>query len=355
MRTETRTKSIYFSKEALFPLSIFLVLFFSYLSPLQNVFADTGKTDKKVSFLKAEVDKAIVKPGEILTFRLLAFSSLQEGPLYLPESGDKIQGFRIVDFGKEGPYKEDGEWVFERWYKLEADLTGSYILPSLKLSFKTKEGKDAILSSPEIFVEVKNEEAKVSQGKNKGLGSGREKKQETGLRDIKPLTVSPSKTPFYLLGGLLTLIILGLLVYYFWKRKGNQKEVLPLTPPHERALSDLERLKEGLSSLSDYSKRKKFYFSLSDIVRSYVEDSYKFPAKERTQEEIRRDIDLLKAIETSQQRAFLGILKEADLVKFANITKSEKEGEGLLEDAMNFVLETMPKKIENENEEDSVL
>ena len=107
--------------------------------------------------------------------------------------------------------------------------------------------------------------------------------------------------------------------------------------------------------MSDYSKRKIFYFSLSDIVRSYVEDSYQFPAKERTQEEIRRDIDLLKSVEPPQQRAFLGILREADLVKFANIAKSEKEGEGLLEDAKNFVLETMPKEIEKENEEDSVL
>ena len=109
-------------------LLIFLTLFFSYLTLFQNVLADEGKS---TSFLKAEVDKAVLSPGETLTFRLRAFSSLKEGPLYLPESGDKIQGFRIVDFGKEGPVKEDGEWVFERWYKLEADLTGSYILPCI--------------------------------------------------------------------------------------------------------------------------------------------------------------------------------------------------------------------------------
>ena len=91
-------------------------------------------------------------------------------------------------------------------------------------------------------------------------------------------------------------------------------------------------------------------------MRSYVEDSYKFPAKERTQEEIKRDIDLLNSVGPSQQRAFLGILKEADLVKFANIEKSEEEGEVLLQDAKRFVLETMPKKEdEKEKEEDSVL
>ena len=49
-----------------------------------------------------------------------------------------------------------------------------------------------------------------------------------------------------------------------------------------------------------------------------------------------------------------GSLKK-NLVKFANIEKSEEEGEGILQDAKKFVLETMPKKVDNENEEDSVL
>ena len=352
MKTETRTKSIDFLKEGLFFLPIFLILFFSYFFSSQDLRADTNT---RKSFLKAEVDKAIVSPGETLTFRLRGFSSLKEGPLYLPESGDKIQGFRIIDFGKEGPSKEDGEWVFERWYKLEADLTGSYILPSLKVSFKSKTGKETSLSSPEIFVEVKNEVSKTSKGVNKKEGGEGSKGKESGLRDIKPLKFSPSLVLTYVIGALLVLSALGFLIYYLIKRKRNQGDFLPTTPPHERALLELENLKKGVSSLSDYSKRKIFYFSLSDIVRSYVEDSYQFPAKERTQEEIRRDIDLLKSIEPPQQRAFLGILKEADLVKFANIAKSEKEGEGLLEDAKNFVLETMPKEIEKENEEDSVL
>ena len=353
MRTETRNRSINFLKEVPFSLSIFLVLFFCYYAPLQNVFADTNKM---TSFLKAEVDKAIIKPGEIVTFRLRAFSSFKEGPLFLPESGDKIQGFRIVDFGKEGPVKEDGEWVFERWYKLEADLTGSYILPSLKLVFKNKDGKEVRLSSPEIFVEVKDEDVKVSKGKSNGPESEGLKGKEEGLRDIKPLTFSPSKTLVYIAGGILILGVLGILIYYFFKRRGTESEALPLTPPHERALSELEKLKKGIPSLSDYSQRKSFYFSLSDIVRSYVEDSYEFPAKERTQEEIRRDIDLLNSVKPPQQKVFLGILKEADLVKFANIEKSEEEGEVLLQDAKRFVLETMPKKEdEKEKEEDSVL
>ena len=63
---------------------------------------------------------------EALTFRLRAFSSLKEQPLSIPESGDKIQGFRIVDFGKKIAEKEDGEWILAV-DKLN-DLTGSYIL-----------------------------------------------------------------------------------------------------------------------------------------------------------------------------------------------------------------------------------
>ncbi|MEE2743491.1 MAG: hypothetical protein VYD54_06250 [Bdellovibrionota bacterium] len=302
--------------------------------------------EKREVFFKALVDKAIVKPGETLNFKLRLFSPKEGEDFFIPEIGDRIQGFRVIDFGKVGPVVEDDQKVFERWYKLEADLTGSYVLPSITLSYKDGKEKKSI-SSSEIFVEVK---ADPVQKKEEGV------KEAQDIRDIKSLKKAPFPIHivYSLIGGLLVLggVILGV---YLWKRKNKKDLMIPLTPPHKKALEDLAALKIETHTLSDHLKRKKFYFSISDIVRSYVEESYEFPAKERTQEEIKKEISDLKSLNFEHQKVFLGILKEADLVKFADIERDEEQGKGILKNAETFVLETMPKEPNGESEEDSVL
>ncbi|MEE2744004.1 MAG: hypothetical protein VYD54_08865 [Bdellovibrionota bacterium] len=304
------------------------------------------KNEQSSVFFKAQVDKAIVKPGETLHFKLRLFSPKSGEDFFIPEIGDRIQGFRVIDFGKIGPIVEEDQKVFERWYKLEADLTGSYVLPSITLSYKDGKEKKSVTSS-EIFVEVK---ANPVQKKEEG------KKEAQDIRDIKSLKKAPFPIHlvYSLIGGLLALgaILFGA---YWWKRKNNKELMIPLIPPHKKALDDLAALKMKTHSISDHLNRKKFYFSISDIVRSYVEESYEFPAKERTQEEIKKEISHLKSLDFEHQKVFLGILREADLVKFADIERDEEQGKGILKNAETFVLETMPKEPNGENEEDSVL
>ena len=331
-------------------LFIYLLLF-----PNQKTFSSPKRTMVEKSnqnvYLRAQVDKAIIKPGEALSFKLRLFSPKESESLYIPEIGDRIEGFRIIDFGKDGPNVDDDQKVFERWYKLEADLSGSYVLPAITISYKDSKGKKQSVSSSEIFIEVQFETPVKKGEENKKEGA----KKVDDIRDIKSIKNEPFPMHFvyYLLGGI---FIFGLAVGLFlWKRKSKKgEEVFPLTP-HEKALEELAMLKRGTHNLSKYEQRKSFYFSISGIVRTYVEESYQFPARERTQEEIKREIGGLKDLNFEQQQVFLGILKEADLVKFASLERNEEQGKGLLENAESFVLETMPQDIENQNEEDSVI
>jgi hypothetical protein len=331
-------------------LFIWLILF-----PNQKTFSSPKGTMVEKSnqnvYLRAQVDKAIIKPGETLYFKLRLFSPKEGESLYIPEIGDRIEGFRIIDFGKDGPKVDDDQKVFERWYKLEVDLSGSYVLPAITISFKDKKGKKQSVSSSEIFIEVRFETPGKKGEENKKTGT----KKIDDIRDIKSIKNAPfpMNLIYYLLGGI---SILGLAIGLFlWKRKNKKgQESFPL-PPHEKALEELAVLKKGTHNLSKYEQRKTFYFAISGIVRTYVEDSYQFPARERTQEEIKREIGDLKDLNFEQQKVFLGILKEADLVKFASLERNEEQGKGLLENAKSFVLETMPQEIETQSEEDSVI
>ena len=172
----------------------------------------------------------------------------------------KFRVLELLILGKKGG-KRRWRVDFERWYKLEADLTGSYILPSLTLTFKTKSGKEVVLTSPEIFVEVKNEELqKASEGSEKKDLNDSKEVQE-GLRDIKPLTFSPlSKQLIFLVSGVLIFLVLVALGFYYWKKRKNKEDILPSIPLTKKALSELDELRKKFMLFLILMKGKDFIF-----------------------------------------------------------------------------------------------
>ena len=53
-----------------------------------------------------------------------------------PRPAADIAGFRIIDVGSEEPREEGDRRIEERWYKLRADLVGSYVLPPVEVAYR---------------------------------------------------------------------------------------------------------------------------------------------------------------------------------------------------------------------------
>ena len=92
------------------------------LFPSQKSFSSPkGTTVEKSNqniYLRAQVDKAIIKPGEILFFKLRLFSPKEGESLYIPEIGDRIEGFRIIDFGCPKNNSTVAKYVqLNNWFK----------------------------------------------------------------------------------------------------------------------------------------------------------------------------------------------------------------------------------------------
>ena len=139
------------------------------------------------AILKAMVDKANATTSEDITFSLTldAIASLN---IDLPEVGGKIQGLRITDFGTDNPKKDGNRVLRRRWYKLRADITGSYVLPAIELKYQTPEGKTETLKTSEIFIEIKAPAIADEKGPNSDKG-----KEKKDIRDIKNL--EPIESP----------------------------------------------------------------------------------------------------------------------------------------------------------------
>jgi LPXTG-motif cell wall-anchored protein len=252
---------------------------------------------------KASVDKAAVTVGDSITLTL-TLSSEPQIALRIPEAGPQITGLRIVDAGEEGPKPVDNRIVQKKWYRLQADMTGSYIIPALSVTYTDAAGVQQELKTAQLFLDVQ------PAPKDSSTGAAAE------LRDIKPPEEVPWRPGKLLIYGAVAgfLLIAGAGFFYFRRKKKTFLQEPPL-PPHVRAFEELEQL--AREQLIERGIVREYYFRLSEIFRRYIERRFHIPAVERTTEEIMPDIVRLQECNPAVKAETQDILRYADLVKFA--------------------------------------
>jgi hypothetical protein len=164
-------------------------------------------------------------------------------------------------------------------------------------------------------------------------------------RDIKPpLSVPWSWQEIAVIIG----IILGIsgLIYLFYryrKKKWLEQDVMgvemPKTPPHILAIDRLREL--DLKRLWQQGRVKEFYSEATEIIRQYFEQRYGFLALEMTSDEILEELskhDIQDAVVAMAS----GMLRKADLVKFAKHLPVAAENEEIVPKGLDIVEKSKP-------------
>jgi hypothetical protein len=259
------------------------MLFFLFL---QVVFAETKDTE---FHMKVEFFEQQAKPGDVVTLKL---------SYVLPEAA------RIVDKpvvkGLEKLTVISTRFAFnEVTFKLMVDTLDNFEVPRLSLSFLDVNGKEQVMISDGTKLKVE-----------KSL-EGRADKP-----DIRPIKgIISIKRALWQKWQLYVLVALILLICFcVWRmiktRRHKNEDALSIEPPDSiaiNALEDLNRLR-----IFERGEVKAYYFSLSEIMRMYMEKIRSFPAYELTTEEIAAFID------DDEDRKLVKLLKEMDMVKFAD-------------------------------------
>ncbi|WP_424004441.1 hypothetical protein [Maribacter sp. IgM3_T14_3] len=179
------------------------------------------------------------------------------------------------------------------------------------------------------------------------------------MYDIKPL-INVDKSNFdlwkYVLIGLLILLIIGALLYWFVFRKKplSEEEKVALLPPYDRALLELKRLENSKYLIQD--EYKQYYSELTTIVRSYLEEDAHVSALESTTGQLIEKLELLKdagelQLDDDTIKQFSQILQTADLVKFAKNKPSSSVAEQdrkLVEQIVVKTHDALPEPTEEE-------
>jgi hypothetical protein len=158
------------------------------------------------------------------------------------------------------------------------------------------------------------------------------------IRDIKPPIVIPNAWEWVWWGlGALAALAFLYLVWRYWQKRRSQISVEPPVPAHIRAKQKLEE------ALALIAQPKSFCILVSDTIRAYLEEQFKFRAPERTTEEFLRELQATDLLLPEQKESLGKFLESCDLVKFAKYEPGEPELRELHGSAMRLVEETEPQ------------
>ncbi len=167
------------------------------------------------------------------------------------------------------------------------------------------------------------------------------------IRDIVP-PIHPGITfreiwKYILMGILLLLLIFALWYYFRYHRRGKVPAVFekPKIQPHVIALKALDELQE--KKLWQNKQQKLYWSRLSEILRTYFEDRFYFPAMESVTEDIMKELPLhIKDNETIKKACDL--LLVADMVKFAKEEPLPDQNSRAIKEAYEIVDSTTEKE-----------
>jgi hypothetical protein len=170
------------------------------------------------------------------------------------------------------------------------------------------------------------------------------------IAPIKNIRLEPGKFSDYLpyAYSLLSLFLIGLLIYYFSRLKKEKEEEIiaePIRPAHEIALEQLDLLEK--EELWQNNQIKKYQSRLTHIIREYLENRYNIHALEMTTDEILNQL-AKKEFEMKWKDGLKRTLQIADLVKFAKAKPPLEINQQFLEDARAFITNTKETVLEIE-------
>ncbi len=257
-----------------------------------------------------------------------------------PQITDTLNShFEVVNRSKIDTTLENGKISMNRRFTITSFDSGYFELPEFTFKFKSPNDTTVYDTKTEsMFIQVNVPEVDTTKP----------------FKTIKEPVAEPytfAEIWPWIAGGLALLLAVTFLIYYLVQRKKNKPlfahKPKPLPPPDVEALEKLENLR--LAKLWQNGKIKEYYSQMTDIMRRYLERRFGFDAPEMTSDEI---IDELKNLKVNSEalEKLKGAFSLADLVKFAKAQPTPLENDLSLNHCIDFVNETKPKPVE-ENEE----
>jgi len=159
------------------------------------------------------------------------------------------------------------------------------------------------------------------------------------INDLKPQIQFPNLLPLWILLGLIGATILALVGYRLYRRYRRIKLYGAALPdPWDEAMAALDAVpaKEWLGQ----GMVKRFYYTVSEILKRYLTRRFQFPAIDQTTTEI---IRAMKQTKVQEREGFGDFFQRADMVKYAKYVPPQADVDAVIDVARGLVKATTPQ------------
>jgi len=268
---------------------LYIALLFGFLGSAQKI--------------TTAIDSSQIKIGS--QFNLTIKASVNAKDKVVFPNAKNFGALEVLESYSIDTIKNNSQYELIKKYGLTQFDSGRYLIPKLVVKINQKEFKTDSLS-----IVVNNVKVDTT------------KQQMYDIKDIIAIEEEPSSEWWKLLILLALIIASGFASYFIIKnlQKGKVKEEEFFASPIEKAIAYLQNLdKKQLIQKGDI---KEYYSEMTDIARTYIEESVDIPAMESTSRELMEA--LKKAISSKKMFVnreeldkFNKVLENSDLVKFA--------------------------------------
>jgi len=241
-----------------------------------------------------------------------------------PPIFDSLGVFAVIDIENEVT-EEDGYVMEEYTIRLAPFNIGKLNVPQFRFLVKEGETIDTVFTDS-FSLEIAST-----------LPEGME-----DIHDLKGPVEYPNYLPFIVGAMVAASGVVGWVVWRFLKRIGKARKLAgPLPPPWIEALIALDNIpaKEWIGK----GLVKRYYYSLSEILKRYLERRFEFNALEQTTTEI---VHHLKTRKILLRDEFTRFFTYADLVKYAKFAPALDDQQEAIEKAKELVHKTKPDEVE---------
>lgn len=260
--------------------------------------------------IETKIDTTSIKIGDTFSYSIRV-KAQKNSKVFFPES-ERLGSFDVIESVPVDTIANDDVLELLKRYDLTSFDEGVFTLPQLPIIIDVQQFKTDSIPVQVIGVQVDT--------------------LKTPLYDIKNISTtgaSFSSNWFYVLFAVISLLIgLGLYLYIKRRQEHNLTEDDKYKTPYEKAVKKLKKLEEKKNWVK--GDPKPYYSDMTDIARSFLEDTFDISARELTTFET---VSILKStlndndvkIDPAVINEFKRVLETADLVKFARSQPTELE------------------------------
>lgn len=249
------------------------------------------------------IDRAVVTAGDPI---LLSVSVDLETGWQVSDPGvpRALGGFEIIGTEPAVQTRLAGgvtRLVFR--YRISAYAVGDHTVPPVAVAVSGPAGAAGTISTEPHTVRV---QSVVLPGED-----------ASDIKPLKPqlsvpglLATELARWAFAALGAL---AVLGLVASVLWALRKRRVPTADGLTPAQRALAELEQL--AAQGLPDKGRYSEHYERMADVLRRYLAEQYRLPARERTPRELRAEMERA-GVEPQQRALIFELLGEAETVRF---------------------------------------